>query len=220
MSFSIHQLLTKALIAFFVLLSCASNSSDNEELSPISLNVRVHLLESPDSQGLTTTLDEDDIQALFDGVNDVWEQASIVWNIESIVRETAFNGADYERALRGEIPFSFDLINSTIPRQRLTNNQWDVFLIRDLGGGVGGVYFPGIPAVLQAEIDPSGVSGLQGGLVRILSHELGHSLSLPHVACTPEGNLLAPGCVQGVRTRLDEGQIEAARRQAASNRPF
>ena len=208
------------LVSFFFLLSCASSSNEDDIQEVLTLDVRVHLLESPESPGLTTTLDEDDVRAVFDGVNEIWEQAAIVWNIESIITETAFNGANFERVLRNEIPGTFEIVSSVIPRANLTNGRWDVFLIRDLGGGVGGLYFPGIPAVLQPEIDPNGISGLEGGLVRILSHELGHSLSLQHVACTSQGNLLAPGCVQGVRTRLTEGQIEAARRQASSNRPF
>lgn len=54
---------------------------------------------------------------------------------------------------------------------------------------------------------------------RILAHELGHSLTLPHVSCTPAGNLMSPGCAGSDRARLTAGQIERARAQAATGRP-
>ena len=107
-----------------------------------------------------------------------------------------------------------------LPRQNLLTGEWDVFLAHSFGGITGGLYFPDIPAALSAELDPEGRRELTRATARILAHELGHSLSLPHVPCTTAGNLMSPGCEAADRTRLTEAQVEAARRQAEAGRPY
>jgi hypothetical protein len=73
---------------------------------------------------------------------------------------------------------------------------------------------------MVAEFDPTGARDLVVSGPRILAHELGHSISLEHGPCTTVGNLMAPGCTTGERTRLTEDQITFALRQARFNRPF
>lgn len=180
----------------------------------LTLDVRVHLLESDRSDALSTTLSEEEVARLFDSVNDVWSQAGIEWRIESVVREEARNTESFDAIVNGQAPPNGQAIGAVMPLGNLTTGSWDVFLIRDLGGLVGGIYFPAIAAVLQPEKDPFGIRGLEGALTRILAHELGHALSLPHVPCTVAGNLMAPGCQGSDRTRLSDGQIRAARAQA------
>lgn len=219
---SASKLLFQLICLVLILQACNSStdSSDDEiALEPLELDVRVHLLTSEESAGLNTIITEEDIPQLFNGVNEVWSQANVRWNVESVITETALNGSQFDRMLRGEIPPSATILRSVIPRDNLTDGKWDVFLIHDFGGFAGGIYFPDIPAVLQPDTDPTGITGFQGGLIRILSHELGHSLSLVHVPCLPSGNLMAPGCPQGVRTRLVDGQIEASRNQALTGEP-
>jgi hypothetical protein len=79
----------------------------------------VHLLEESTVVSLDATLTDDEVFMLIAGVNDVWAQADITWEIEAIVRERAQNGIDYARALVGEIPFSGSLIRSVLPTDRL-----------------------------------------------------------------------------------------------------
>jgi len=206
------------LLLFAVGMMAASCDSDaptgSTEPEILVLDVRVHLLQDPDSPAATTTLTAEEVQELFRRVNEVWGQGRIEWRIESIVTEGARNGEAFQRMVDGLAPPDPRVFAEVIPRENLTQDIWHVFFIRELGIPVGGIYFPSLPAVLQPETDPFGARGLEGALVRIVAHELGHGVSLPHVPCSPEGNLMAPGCIQGDRTRLGEAQVEEARAQA------
>jgi hypothetical protein len=206
-----------------VFLSCSGDSGPAEIVAPardlITLRVRVHLLSS-DFAPLSTELTEDEVVTVFGRVNAIWQQALIRWEIESILREDALNEDAFAAMMSGQVPVSEDIIASALPREHLLSGEWDVFLIRTLGGITGGIYFPGIPAALSAELDPDGQRELTRATARILAHELGHSLSLPHVACTSAGNLMSPGCPAADRTKLSEDQVEAARQQALTGHPY
>jgi hypothetical protein len=210
-------------ISALILASCGDDSGPAEIVAPwrseVSLRVRVHLLSS-EFPPLSTELTEDEVATVFRRVNAIWQQALIRWEIESIIREDALNSDAFAAILRGDLRASDDVIASVLPRENLLSGDWDVFLILSLGGIAGGIYFPGIPAALSAELDPEGRRELSGATARILAHELGHSLSLPHVPCTSAGNLMSPGCPAQDRTRLTEAQVEAARQQALTGRPF
>jgi len=197
-----------------------SAPADSDPVSEIELDVRVHLLESDEFTQLSTTLTGPEVGTLFEGVNEIWAEAGIRWVIESIVREPATNQELFGQVIRGEIPFTGSVLASLLPREQLLMGKWDVFLIRDLGGSLGGIYIGGIPAVIGAELDPLGARDLASSMPRIVAHELGHSIGLAHVDCVAAGNLMASGCFQGVRTRLTASQTEIARNQARTGRPF
>lgn len=203
--------------------ACSDDAGSGQISGPnferITLSVRVHLLSS-DFAPLNTTLTDDEVGVVFARVNEVWQQADITWDIESIVREEALNADGFALVLAGQLPASTQNVESVLPLGRLLSGMWNVFLIQDLGGIAGGFYFPGIPATLSAEIDPFGQRELTGSAARILAHELGHSLGLAHVPCTPEGNLMAAGCDSQDRTRLTATQVQAAQQQARRGRPF
>ena len=180
--------------------------------------MRVHLLQS-DFSPLNTTLTEDDVRTIITGVNDIWQQAGVSWEIQSIVSDNALNADVYESILLRDLPATGPRIASILPTASTSENRWDVFYLLDLGGIAGGVYLAPITSVVVAELDPNGQRDLMGSVARILAHELGHSLGLQHVPCAPEGNLMAPGCQAGDRERLTSGQIEVALSQAATGRP-
>ncbi len=67
--------------------------------------MRVHLLSS-DFAPLNTTLTDDEVGVVFARVNEVWQQADITWDIESIVREEALNADGFALVLAGQLPVS------------------------------------------------------------------------------------------------------------------
>ena len=115
---------------------------------------------------------------------------------------------------------STSLVAAVLPKENLRPDIWNVFVIRDFGGAIGGVYLLRERVVVAAELDPLGNRDLSRGTARILAHELGHSLGLDHVPCTATGNLMVAGCPTGTRTRLEPFQIQIARQQAERGPPF
>ncbi len=211
---------TRVLVATLVAAACGSDATSVPGGGPITPNtlvlpVRVHILSSRIA-ALEAGSDDAAVGALLGRVNEVWAQADIRWSLESVIREAAGAEDQLELALGGAIPLTGDVLASVLPRDSLTGGAWDVFLVRDLSAVAGfpGVFFPSIPGVIASEVDPAGLDDPG----RILAHELGHSLTLQHVACTPAGNLMAPGCASSNRTRLDPDQILAARAQARTGR--
>jgi hypothetical protein len=206
-------------LAVLFMGACSDESSVGPQSSQITLKVRVHLLQSTEFAPLNSTLADSEVLQLFAGANAIWERAGVTWQVESIVRVEVLNAAGYASILRGEIPATGPAIASVLPLENAAPDEWDVFLLRDFGGLVGGVYLSPFSSVVAAELDPAGQRDLSGSAARILAHELGHSLTLQHVTCTADGNLMSPGCATGDRSLLTSGQIDLARVQANTGRP-
>jgi hypothetical protein len=185
--------------------------------SVLQLSLRIHLLRSSESPALTTTLADSDVHTYVATANSIWQQAGIRWNLESIVREDAPNGALFERMIAGNAPRQ---LSSFVPRGQLLTPGWNLFLIQDFGRIGGGVFLPEVQGVLLAqrgfgfELPPGG----RGGAT--LAHELGHSLGLKHEQCDAMRNIMANGCWDpSARSSLAPEQIALARRQAVAGRP-
>ena len=206
----------------FVLISgaCSDSAGPPDGPESIELAVRVHLVQSDQLEALNVGLSDGEVAQLMAAVNEVWAEADIHWSLESIVREDARSEALFDRALTGPNVDVISALTSVLTPENLGRDMWNVFLIRDFGGGLGGVYLGIEGVVVVAEIDPTGQRDIEGGMGRILAHELGHSLGLVHVPCTGQGNLMAAGCPLGSRTFLNATQLTVVRQQGETGRPF
>ena len=209
-------------MAVALILGACSDSTDEptgpETRGPeaIELAVRLHLVQSDQLDALNVRLSDAEVTELVTAVNETWAQAGIIWSLESIVREDARNESLFSRALMDPTVSPI----SVLTPENLRPDIWNVFMIRDFGGSLGGAYLPMEKVVVSTEVDPLGQRDIDGGMARILAHELGHSLGLIHLPCTAQGNLMATGCTLGSRTFLDATQITRVRLQAETGRPF
>lgn len=122
-SFKIKSLLLCLLliIIMFLIAGCSGNSTENlsekiesndddetEDDSPdvFTLNLRVHLMQDiimPHSTGIdmeSWVTPENVTETIIPEVNAIWEQANIVWNIESIIEENVVKGDNYEASIK------------------------------------------------------------------------------------------------------------------------
>ncbi len=203
-----------------ILGACSDSTGPSTGPEPIELAVRVHLVRSDQLEALNVRLSDAEVDELMTAVNETWAQAGIIWGVESIVRDDARNESLFSHALMDPTVSLVSVLTSVLTPENLGADIWNVFMIRDFGGELGGVYLPIERVVVSAEIDPGGQRDTTGGMARILAHELGHSLGLDHVPCTAQGNLMAAGCMSGSRTFLHATQIAGVRRQAKTGRPF
>ena len=212
--------LSVLMLIAVTLSACSDSAGPPRDPDPIELAVRLHLVRSDQLDELNVRLTDAEVAELMTAVNETWAQAGIIWSLESIVREDARNESLFRSALTDPTVSPHSVLTSVLTPDNLGPDIWNVFLIRDFGGGLGGVYLRIEKVVVSAEIDPSGQRDIGGGMSRILAHELGHSLGLAHVQCAGQGNLMAAGCTLGTRTLLDATQITGIRRQAETGRPF
>ena len=93
---------------------------------------------------------------------------------------------------------------------------WNLYVVSNLGPIFGGQYQTTQQSMLFASV------GSLDYQVALLSHELGHSLSLPHASEDLTDNLMLKDgpLYPEVCNRMTEKQIDAARNQAALGRPF
>lgn len=205
----------------FLAVACSDDDSPagTDTGEQLVLPLRVHVLESSTVPALDADLSDPELSQLMTHVNDAWAQANIRWEVVATFHETAVPSEEFQRAIRGEIPLTRDAILSVLPLENRQPGGWDIFVIHDTGVvGIAGAYLGDGLAV--SKLTNGGPVDLADFASRVFAHELGHSLSLAHVPCPPEGNLMAPGCPAPDRTRLEEFQIERARVQAATGEPF
>ena len=145
----------------------------------ILLPIRVHLLRSEQIPEIDAcNLTETDIDRILGKVNGVWRQAGVRWVLQSIVCEPA---ADEERFALSKSLGSQALGQYLTLRPELTRDPalHHVYFIHEFQ--VNGVYLGNNIAFVKetARLRPV-EGGIDEPIPRVLSHELGHSLGLPH----------------------------------------
>ena len=141
------------LVGIALVSGACSDSGDaptepvTRQAEAIELAVRVHLVQSDQLDALNVRLSETEVAQLMTAVNETWAQAGIVWSVESIVREDARNEFLFLRALTDPTVSPISVLTSVLTSENLGPDIWNVFMIRDFGGGVGGVYL-GIEGVV------------------------------------------------------------------------
>ena len=185
----------------------------------LRLPLRVHLLRSNTSEALSTTRHRASVDTMVAFANRIWQQAGIEWIVESVITEDG-PGELLNQLIAGTVPVTRERLSSLGPKDNLLVPGWNLFLIRDFGNIAGGAFIPELSGAILAERGfgyELPANGRGGGT---LAHELGHSLTLPHVPCDSTHDVMANACsVPGLVSRLTPEQAVIARRQAVTGRP-
>ena len=178
----------------------------------LTVLVRVHLLESDSVPELKSSFTDDEIRARFSAINEVWTQADILFEVESIQRIAATGESAYAQLIAGRERQRGPVLGRVFGNVELLTDGWNLALVEDVGSMPPGVYSCQTGTLISARRFRR-----QEVPINVWAHELGHSLSLRHL-CDHGSNLM---CADGRRpTALIPDQIAAARTQVETGGPF
>jgi|TARA_B100001971_G_scaffold204007_1_gene219679 hypothetical protein len=206
----------------------------------LTMLVKVHYLKSQfpaiDADPKLTNL-----RPLVAGANEMWQQAGIRFSLEvpksmrPVDRDAEKTYADlFKPELTANVinQFLAKAIYRMLPDLPSRGKVLHIVVVHTMPQGYGAVYLPGKGVILMPQvkyaklISENGVwkngSDVFFAQSNILAHELGHALSLKHVAT--QGNLMIDGKLRegggiGPGVDLTQEQIVAARKQAFTGGP-
>jgi hypothetical protein len=186
------------------LLMCAATTANAaEELTPLTIPVRIHLIQCETETALNTTLTEEDVKRVLGKVNKIWAQAGIKIEVESICKTKAA----YDAALQKDPTDRW--VVASIPKDCALKNGVNIYYVKELTPN--GFYANGSVYVKDTAKLVEVPNGVDEPLPRVTSHELGHALGLPHRQDLT--NLMASG---KTGFTLNDSEIETARKTAVA----
>ena len=211
-----------------------------DENALLTLPVKIHHLKSR-YVAINADPKVTDLRPLFAGTNEIWKAANlrfIVGRPERMqVADLAAEG-EFAKLFKPEVPKAYvrqhqsRILHKMLPDLPDRGKAFHIVLIYTMPDAYGAVYIPAKGVVLMPQVKFAGLIDSNGvwkdgspvffAQSNILAHELGHALSLPHVAI--QGNLMIDGRLRegtgvGPGVNLTALQIEASRRQALTNGP-
>ena len=232
------QKVAAAMLAFEEGLATVPEEDDGRLLT---LKVKVHHLKSTYAS-INTDSKLTNLRPLLAGVNEVWRSANIHFvadrplpmRVADLDAAKAFAGLFKPGVSATAVAqLQSRILHKMLPDLPDRGKVLHIVVIYTMPRAYGAVYLPAKGMVLMPQVkfaalvDADGVwkdgSPVFFAQSNILAHELGHALSLPHVAT--QGNLMIDGNLRigggvGPGTRLTAGQVIAARKQAFTGGPY
>ena len=207
----------------------------------ITLPVKIHYFKSKYAS-INADPNATDLRPLFAGMNEIWEIANLrfLLNQPELLRAAdAAAEREFANLFTPDVPKAFvrqhqaRILHKLLPDLPDKGKAFHIVLIYTMPDAYGAVYLPAKGVILMPQvkfaklIDPKGVwkdgSPVFYAQSNILAHEMGHALSLNHVAT--QGNLMIDGRLRegtgiGPGVGLSLEQIEKARKQAKTKGPY
>ncbi len=199
---------------------------DGARLDLLTLPVRVQILWSDLVPALNSTLTEQQVRQMFVEANELWQPASIRWNLESIVHTQAERQLAFRRTMledpTGAAQGGDETLSQVCPSQDRLQQGWNICWV--LAAPRGAFYFYPLGMVMLGE---QNILTEAPSPPFALAHVLGHFMGLgdaPRCATTFmrsfEGTEDSDACSNPTPTVLTSDQIKRARDQALIGTPF
>lgn len=177
-----------------------------EELVPLTVPVRVHLVQSEVESALKTTLSDDDVKRVLGKVNKIWAQAKIQIEVESVVKTIALENVPVKKDPTDR------WVVASMPGEKMLKRGLNIFYVKELTPN--GFWSRGIIVVKDTARLREVPGGIDEPLPRVTAHELGHAFGLAHRQDVT--NLMASG---NTGFSLNAEEIKTARETVAAKFP-
>ncbi len=207
----------------------------------ITLPIKIHYLKSR-YVSINADLKATNLRPLFAGTNEIWKKANLRFvadRPQQMVSADMSMEKEFADLFKPEVPKAYirqhqsRILHKMLPDLPDRGKAFHVVLIYTMPDAFGAVYMPSKGIVLMPQVKFAGLIDEKGvwkdgspvffAQSNILAHEIGHSLSLPHVSS--QGNLMIDGRLRegsgiGPGIELTPAQIQMARKQAQTKGPY